>query len=104
MRLVEGHRGCINLPLQFDASNVGGQAWVISVISTQVFIAHKKASQKALQCVSVQKDMLGFRLWFVVPSALQTLVDQARLRSYERSKKHFVGGQQFRSETWDIGE
>ena len=41
---------------------------------------------------------------FVVPSAMQTLVDQARLRSYEQSKKHFVGGQQFRPETWDMGE
>jgi hypothetical protein len=38
-----------------------------------------------------------------VSTALKDLITEARLRSYENSKKHFVG-ESFRPDTWDMGE
>ena len=88
----------ITKPLAYD-DDVGGHVFA-KVVST------KKLDEKDWRAIEKAMNEMAARLpiKFVVPKALQTLIEESRLRSYEKSKKHFVGGQQFRPETWDMGD
>lgn len=88
----------ITKPLPYD-SDVGGNVFAKLVVTKKIDDKDWRAIEKAMNEMAARLPVK-----FVVPNALQTLVDQARLRSYEQSKKHFVEGQQFRPETWDMGE
>lgn len=88
----------ITKPLPYH-SDVGGNVFAKLVVTKKIDDKDWRAIEKAMNEMAARLPVK-----FVVSSALQTLVDQARLRSYEQSKKHFVGGQQFRPETWDMGE
>ena len=88
----------ITKPLPYD-DDAGGHAFA-KVVST------KKLDEKDWRAIEKAMNEMAARLpiKFVVPKALQTLIEEGRLRSYEQSKKHYVQGQQFRPDTWDMGE
>lgn len=88
----------ITKPLPYD-DDAGGHAFA-KVVST------KKLDEKDWRAIEKAMNEMAARLpiKFVVPKALQTLIEEGRLRSYEQSKKHYVQGQQFHPDTWDMGE
>ena len=88
----------ITKPLPYD-DDAGGHAFA-KVVST------KKLDEKDWRAIEKAMNEMAARLpiKFVVPKALQSLIEEGRLRSYEQSKKHYVQGQQFRPDTWDMGE
>lgn len=85
-------------PLAYDKDQ-GGNVFAKVIVTKKIDDKDWRAIEKAMNELAARLPIK-----FVVPQALQTLVDQARLRRYEQSKKHFVEGQQFRPETWDMGE
>ncbi len=88
----------VTQPLVYD-SDVGGHA------VAKMFVT-KKLDDKDWRAIEKAMNEMAARLpvRFVVPSAFLDLISQARLRRYEQSKKHYVKGQQFYPETWDMGE
>ena len=88
----------ITKPLPYD-DDAGGHAFA-KVVST------KKLDEKDWRAIEKAMNEMAARLpiKFVVPKALQSLIEEGRLRSYEQSKKHYVQGQQFRPDTWGMGE
>lgn len=88
----------ITKPLQYDGG-AGGHVFA-KVVAT------KKMDDKDWRAIEKAMNEMAARLpiKFVVPAALLMQIEQARLRRYEQSKKHYVGSQQFRPETWDMGE
>jgi hypothetical protein len=88
----------ITKPLAYD-DKASGHVFA-KVVST------KKLDAKDWRAIEKAMNEMAARLpvKFVVPTALKDLISEARLREYEQSKKHYVGGQQFRPDTWDMGE
>lgn len=88
----------ITKPLAYDDQASGHV--LAKVVST------KKLDEKDWRAIEKAMNEMAARLpiKFVVSKALQVLIEESRLRSYERSKKHYLGGQQFRPDTWDMGE
>ena len=97
-RLAELDTSDITKPLAYDDKALGHV--FAKVVST------KKLDAKDWRAIEKAMNEMAARLpvKFVVPTALKDLISEARLREYEQSKKHYVGGQQFRPDTWDMGE
>ncbi len=87
----------ITKPLPYDSDN-GGFVFA-KLVSTKKFDDKDwRAIEKALSEVEARLPVR-----FVVPTGLTSYVSQARLRRYEQTKKHYTG-QEFRPDTWDLGE
>ena len=87
----------ITKPLPYD-EKAGGHVFA-------KLVSAKKLDDKDWRAVEKAMNEMQARLpvRFIVSSALKDLITEARLRSYENSKKHFVG-ESFRPDTWDMGE
>ena len=87
----------ITKPLPYD-EKAGGHVFA-------KLVSAKKLDDKDWRAVEKAMNEMQARLpvRFIVSSALKDLITEARLRSYEHSKKHFVG-ESFRPDTWDMGE
>jgi len=87
----------ITKPLPYD-DKAGGHVFA-------KLVSAKKLDDKDWRAVEKAMNEMQARLpvRFIVSTALKDLITEARLRSYENSKKHFVG-ESFRPDTWDMGE
>ena len=87
----------ITKPLPYD-EKAGGHVFA-------KLVSAKKLDDKDWRAVEKAMNEMQARLpvRFVVSTALKDLIAEERLRSYENSKKHFVG-ESFRPDTWDLGE
>jgi len=87
----------ITKPLAYDGK-AGGHVFAKLVSSKKLDDKDWRAVEKAMNEMQARLPVR-----FVVSTALKDLITEARLRSYENSKKHFVG-ESFRPDTWDMGE
>ena len=87
----------ITKPLPYD-DKAGGHVFA-------KLVSAKKLDDKDWRAVEKAMNEMQARLpvRFIVSTALKDLITEARMRSYENSKKHFVG-ESFRPDTWDMGE
>ena len=87
----------VTKPLVYD-SEVGGHAVAKMFTTKKIDDKDWRAIEKALNEMSARLPVR-----FVVPKAFLEMIEQARLRRYEQTKKHYKG-QAFRPDTWDMGE
>ncbi len=87
----------ITTPLPYD-DKAGGHVFAKLVSAKKLDDKDWRAIEKAMNEMQARLPVR-----FVVSTALKDLITEARLRSYENSKKHFVG-ESFRPDTWDMGE
>lgn len=84
-------------PLKYD-SNAGGFTFA-KIISTRKFDdVDWRAIEKAMNELEARLPIK-----FVVPKELTQLVEERRLRRYQSAKKHYTH-QEFKPDTWDMGE
>jgi len=87
----------ITTPLPYD-DKAGGHVFAKLVSAKKLDDKDWRAIEKAMNEMQARLPVR-----FIVSTALKDLITEARLRSYENSKKHFVG-ESFRPDTWDMGE
>jgi hypothetical protein len=87
----------ITKPLPYD-EKAGGHVFAKLVSSKKLDDKDWRAVEKAMNEMQARLPVR-----FIVSTALKDLIAEARLRSYENSKKHFVSAS-FRPDTWDMGE
>ena len=87
----------ITKPLPYD-EKAGGHVFAKLVSAKKLDDKDWRAIEKAMNEMQARLPVR-----FIVSTALKDLITEARLRSYENSKKHFVG-ESFRPDTWDMGE
>lgn len=87
----------ITTPLVFDDKE---KAHVFAKV-----VATKKMDDKDWRAIEKAMNEMAARLpiRFVVPKTFVELISEARLRRYEQTKKHYKG-QEFKPDTWDMGE
>lgn len=87
----------LTAPLKFD-SDAGGFTFA-KIVSTRKF--------DDIDWRAIEKAMAEFEarlpIKFVVPRELTSLVNKRRLCKYQSAKKHFTN-QEFKPDTWDLGE
>ena len=87
----------LTAPLKYDSSS---QGFVVAKI-----VAMRKFDD--VDWRAIEKAMSEFEarlpIKFVVPRELSHLIEQRRLRRYQSAKKHFTD-QEFKPDTWDMGE
>ena len=68
-------------------------------------VATKNMDDKDWRAIEKAMNEMAARLpvRFVVPKAFVEMIEEARLRRYEQTKKHYKG-QEFKPDTWDMGE
>jgi hypothetical protein len=79
-------------------SEFGGHAVAKMFTTKKIDDKDWRAIEKALNEMSARLPVR-----FVVPKAFLEMIEEARLRRYEQTKKHYKG-QAFRPDTWDMGE
>lgn len=84
-------------PLKFD-NDVGGFAFARMVSMKKFDDVDWRAIEKAMSELEARLPIK-----FVVPKELLNIVEQRRLRRYQSAKKHFTH-QEFKPDTWDMGE
>lgn len=87
----------VTKPLVYD-SDVGGHVFAKMVATKKIDDKDWRAIEKALNEMAARLPVR-----FVVPRAFVAVVEEARLRRYEQSKKHYKG-QEYKPDTWDMGE
>jgi hypothetical protein len=87
----------ITTPLVFDDKE---KAHIFAKV-----VATKKMDDKDWRAIEKAMNEMAARLpiRFVVPKTFVELISEARLRRYEQTKKHYKG-QEFKPDTWDMGE
>lgn len=84
-------------PLKFD-SEAGGFAFGKLVAMRKFDDVDWRAIEKAMNELEARLPIK-----FVVPTELTKLVEERRLRRYQSAKKHYTH-QEFKPDTWDMGE
>ncbi len=83
--------------LKFDTA-AGGFTFATIVAMRKFDDVDWRAIEKAMNELEARLPVK-----FVIPADLQKLVEQRRLRRYQSAKKHYTH-QEFKPDTWDMGE
>lgn len=83
--------------LKFDSA-AGGFAFATMVAMRKFDDVDWRAIEKAMNELEARLPVK-----FVIPADLKKLVEQRRLRRYQSAKKHYTH-QEFKPDTWDMGE